>query len=466
MTPTYRGSQLDSLATCPFNFACGLLRQASKEHQTDAEVEAYLSAYCCPEGVRYIMDNCGASPMPLQSRMTAIGIQFHAFAHAYGTHLKRTGMATDWEEADRIARGMATVDGDFVKSLYDTCVFWFQQFEHNPQTFLTREGDVDLRSGSFEQGRQLAFKAGDRDCLYSMHPDFAKLSGDLTLLTIMDWKSGLRADVYDPDRPDKQLLRYAWAFSKLFPSIIEVEMHLVFTNPKHPLSDEPLVWVRDLQELAISDEIVTVPVAAIAAAPEFRPAVGCWLCDGYCEWALYCPEGDAVKMVCDLTPETALEAYQIHKETYRYSKVLTAKRAQLKRIVDAHVEQNGPLVVGEADDGTPLTYGPHKVVAAEMPDVVATVVELQEMGRPDAIRALVKGTPREVAESVGMVKPFKEGPLKSMRFKWRVGNSVEGAPDEDADMEIESDEKPDRRVLVQPTAPPEARAPSEFADAF
>jgi hypothetical protein len=88
------------------------------------------------------------------------------------------------------------------------------------------------------------------------------------------------------------------------------------------------------------------------------------------------------------------------------------------------------------------------------------------MGRPDAIRALVKGTPREVAESVGMVKPFKEGPLKSMRFKWRVGNSVEGAPDEDADMEIESDEKPDRRVLVQPTAPPEARAPSEFADAF
>jgi hypothetical protein len=291
------------------------------------------------------------------------------------------------------------------------------------------------------------------------------------------FRSGLRADVYDPDRPDKQLLRYAWAFAQLWPTIREVEMHLFFVNPKHPLSDEPLVWVRDLQELAISDEIVTAPVAAIAAAPEFRPAVGCWLCDGYCEWCLYCDEGDAVAMVCDVSPETALEAYQLHEQTYTVSKMLNAKRAQLKRIFDAHVEQSGPLPLGKYDDqGRELTYGPHKVVVAEMPDVVATVVELQEMGRPDAIRALVKGTPREVAETVGMTKPFKEGPLKSMRFKWRVGNSVEGAPDEDADMDVEEDTKPERRVLVQgkpyivgecgPEGVGRHPHPGEFEDAF
>ena len=197
MIPTYRGSQLDEFSTCPFKFGCGLLRLANQQKEP---VEDFLAAYCCPEGVQYILDHCSSIPMPLQSRMTQIGTQFHLFASSYGQHLKRTGRTTDWEEADRIAKGLSTVDGDFVKGLYDTCVFWFEQFEHNPDCFTVGECDVDLASGSFERGHQVTFKSGDRDCIYSMHPNFAKLSGDGTHLTVMDWKSGLRQDVYDPDK--------------------------------------------------------------------------------------------------------------------------------------------------------------------------------------------------------------------------------------------------------------------------
>jgi hypothetical protein len=459
--PAYSGSQLDTFATCPFKFACGLLRQAHRGAFSEETVEAYLAAYCCPEGAAYVLDHCGSTPMPIQNRMTAIGTQFHAFAYAYGMHLKRTGTATDWEAADQIARGLATVDGDFVKSLYDTCVYWFQQFEHHPATYTIQEGDRDLTSGSFERGHELRFQAGDRECIYSMHPDLAKLSGDLTRLTVMDWKSGLRQDVYDPDRPDKQLLRYAWAFSKLFPTIREVELHLVFVNPQHPLSEEPLVWVRDLQELAISDEIVTAPVAAIAAAPEFRPSVGCWLCDGYCEWALYCDESDAVQMVCNVDAKTALEAYQLREETYGASKLLSAKRAQLKRIVDAHVAQHGPLVVGEDATGKPITYGPKKVLAARVPDMPALVAEVQEMGRPDLLSRLKLEDAKGFAEDVGMTKPFEAGPLESVRMKWRVTN--EEGVEEDWESEIDEDEKSEPRTLKSEAGirepAPEARDP-------
>jgi hypothetical protein len=294
----------------------------------------------------------------------------------------------------------------------------------------------------------------------------------------MDWKSGLRSETYDPDRPNVQLLRYAWAFARLFPTITEVELHLVFVNPQHPLSEEPLVWVRDLQDLEISDEIVTAPVAAIRVAPEFRASVGCWLCDGYCEWVMCCPEGDAVRMVCDVKPETALEAYQMRNDTYRVSKVLSAKRKQLMHIVDAHVEQNGPLVVGEKADGTPLIYGPRKVLVASVSDTAALVSELQAMERPDLIRKLKLDDAKGFAVEAGMERPFTKSPVPSLRLKWRIGKSVEGEPDEDFDTPVEEDApqgmmpNPIRRSVLRQnpwtgefkSAGP--RAKSEFDDAF
>lgn len=333
------------------------------------------------------------------------------------------------------------MDGDFVKQIYDTCTFWYQQFEHNPQTYVVQDADVDLTSGSFERGHELKFKSGDKECIYSMHPDFAKLSGDLKRLTIMDWKSGMRQEVYNPDRPDKQLLRYAWAFSKLYSSITEVEMHLVFVNPRHPLSEEPLIWVRDLQELEISDEIVTAPVAAIAASPEFRSSVGCWLCEDYCEWALYCDEGDAVSMINAVDPQTALEAYKLHEETFKVSGLMSAKRRDLKRIMDAYVNQNGPLVVGEDGQGRPIEYGPKRVLAADVRDMPALVQELQAKGRQDIIAKLKLEGARELADEMGGVGVFGETPMDNLRIKWRVTNSTIGVQDEDAPIIIEAPKK-------------------------
>jgi hypothetical protein len=163
--------------------------------------------------------------------------------------------------------------------------------------------------------------------------------------------------------------------------------------------------------------------------------------------------------------KTALEAYQLREATYGASKLLSAKRAQLKRIVDAHVAQHGPLVVGQDETGQPITYGPKKVLAARVPDIPALVAEVQEMGRPDLLRRLKLEDAKGFAEDVGMTKPFASGGLESVRMKWRVTNNVEGV-EEDDDVEIDEDEKPEPRRLKSDVGirepAPEAQSPIEF----
>jgi hypothetical protein len=136
-------------------------------------------------------------------------------------------------------------------------------------------------------------------------------------------------------------------------------------------------------------------------------------------------------------------------------------------IVDAHVEQNGPLVVGEKEDGTPIVYGPRKQLVASVSDTAALVNELQAMERPDLIRKLKLEDAKGFAVEAGVERPFTKSPVPSLRLKWRIGRSVEGEPDEDFDAPVEEDEQPARRVLASDApAPPEPRAKSEFDDVF
>jgi hypothetical protein len=136
-------------------------------------------------------------------------------------------------------------------------------------------------------------------------------------------------------------------------------------------------------------------------------------------------------------------------------------------IVDAHVEQNGPLVVGEKADGTPLIYGPRKQLVASVSDTARLVQELQAMDRPDLIRKLKLEDAKGFAQEAGVSRPFTKSPVPSLRLKWRIGRSVEGTPDEDFDAPVEEDENPGRRVLAQEApAPQQPRAKSEFEDAF
>lgn len=456
--PTYRGSDLDNFITCPFVFGSNLLRAARKATETQGELDAYLASYVCPEGLDWVLNNCGTTPVPLLNRVTQIGTQFHRFAEAYGKHLKRIGVDSDMPAAELVARGLATVDGDFVADAYNTMLYWASLWEHDPSPAITAL-DVDLATGSFERGHEVYLMVGDVPVVYSLHPDFAKLTDDGTKLQVWDWKSGLRSETYDPRKPDKQLLRYAWAFSQLYPTIREVNLYLWFVNPKHPLCEEPLRWEIDLAEGEISSDIIAAPILATRLAPDFAPNVGCWLCNGFCEWSAHCDDSDAVQHFLDLRPEDALAAYQARKASYAVSAQINSKRAALKRIVDAYVAQNGPLVVGEDEFENDITYGPKKMLSATVPDVAAAMRELSEIGREDVLdRFTIEGA-RALAEDLGMTEPFEEQPLESIRLKWRVTT-----PEEDPAANDAAPKKPrkPRKTLPQAAAEPREIKPPEM----
>jgi len=183
-TPIYRGSELDTFQPCHYKFACDLLQRCpSKQRKAQ---RTWLLDYCCPEGADWILANASRKPVRQLNRMTEIGCRFHEFAYAYGLHLKREKKRSDWQAAERIARGLATVDGTFVPQIYHTARFWYEQFEHEPQPMDATADAIDLTAGSFETGHQLRVEMPWGEFVYSFHPDFARLSTDLTHLEVWD----------------------------------------------------------------------------------------------------------------------------------------------------------------------------------------------------------------------------------------------------------------------------------------
>jgi hypothetical protein len=385
--PTYSHSGIERFTACPWSYAASLIADLSARATigglgVDGQIlHDLLKRYLSEAGTDYALQECSGRPVALPSYVTEIGLSFHSWAHYYGAHLREVNKRSDWQWAQEAVEGFCYIDGKRNNDLAGMMTRWYQTWEYDA-TLPDEEGAapratyIPLVSGSFETGQQVAFTlTGGRRFLYTWHPDYARLSEDGKQLEIWDWKSGLRQEQFDPRRPPDQLRRYALAFTKLFPDIRHVRLYLLHVNPDHPQSDGPLKWELDLTEDEIPDSIITGPVAAMQACMEFPTKPGCWLC-GFCEFRADCPDSEAVNNLVNRTPQDALEAYAMIEECEALRGKLTAKKAALEAIMDAQVEQRGPVPLGGV-----RFYGPQKTLKARIKNKQALHQEMLERGR-------------------------------------------------------------------------------------
>jgi hypothetical protein len=406
--PIYRHSHLEQFAACPFAFAADLACRVPS---------GCLGSYLCPEGEAWVREATRDTyPVPADNYVTDIGVRFHRFAHAYGIHCQRKAVRTDWSAGDAIADGIAGRNRD----LRDCMTYWMQSWEYDVPT---DGGSIPLVSGGFETGQAVELDANGHRVRYSWHPDYARLSADLKTIDLWDWKSGLSTDRYDPRYAPDQLLRYAWAFTRLFPTLQAANLHLQFVNPSNPLCETPLHWEADLSETAALEPLVTNPIAAIRATPEFRAEPGCWLC-GFCDYAHCCPATGHVHKLLAVECDDARLALTLIEHADGLSSMLTQRRKLLRKIVNTWVEQNGPLDLG---DGT--EYGPTKETVAK---VASTKAVLDEAASRDCDVTFAFGLKSgigaiELAKYVGQPDPFADDdgkPWESITMGLRTGYEV------------------------------------------
>lgn len=385
--PTYRHSEFETFAACPYAYAADLHLRAADD----------LGLYLCPDGERWVRDRCGqAYPIPVANYVTDNGTAMHRFGHAYGLHCQREGRKSDWSTGQSIASGLAGRNLE----LLNCCLFWMQQWEYDiPE----ETGGIPLVAGGFETGQSVKVDAHGREAMYLWHPDYARLSADLKTVSVWDWKSGLSTDRYDPRFAPDQLLRYAWGFSRLYPTITTAELHLWHVNPHNPLSETPLHWTVDLTEPEQYAPLIVDPIIAITHMPEFPANPGCWLC-GFCSWAHCCPATDEISRVLTQTPEDARTAWALREHAGNVADMISKRRAALKAQVDSWVATNGPLDLG---DGT--SYGPRAKSTVKVKSIKALLQEAQARERDVAWALQVNSKRRhDLAEYVGASDPFAD----------------------------------------------------------
>lgn len=404
--PTYRHSEFEAFAACPFAYAAGLHHRA----------EESLSLYLCDDGAQWVRENCEyAYPIPAESYVTELGTRFHQFAYAYGAHLQRENRPSDWSTAKHIAEGLAGHD----KDLLGCMTLWYQAWEYD----LPEEtGGIPLVAGGFETGQRIKVDAYGREGVYGWHPDYARLSKDLKTISVYDWKSGLSQARFDPRYPPDQLVRYAWAFTRLYPTIRTARLELWHVNPHNPLSEHPLRWEVDLTDPSQYEGLVLDPITAIAHMPEFPTMPGCWLCT-FCDWSHCCPSTAAMHKMLNQAPEDARLALTLHDHSQSLSDMLTAKRKQLKAQVNAWVDKHGPLDLGDG-----RSYGPQSKPTMKVKSMQAFLQEAQARGRDVSWALSVTSAKRhDLAAYIGADDPFSDddqAPWESVKLGIDVANEI------------------------------------------
>jgi hypothetical protein len=415
MIPSYRHSAIASYAACPYAYAARLHLESRDD----------LSGYLCPEGETWVREHCAdAYPIHAENYVTDVGVSFHRFAHAYGLHCQRAGVRSDWSAGDAIAAGIAGRNRDML----DCMTWWVQNWEYDPPE---EGGSIALVAGGFETRQAIDIDAGGRRVRYVWHPDYARISADLKHLEVWDWKSGLGTDRYDPRYAPDQLLRYAWAFSRVFPTLRSATAHLWFVNPHNAMNETPLAWEVDLAEPEALEHLVTNPIAAIHATPEFRAEPGCWLC-AFCEWAHCCNADEEMHAVLSTDCDDAREALKLIERADGLSQLLTQRRKLLRKVAATCVSAHGPLDLGDGRE------------YAQVSETVAKITSLKAFLEEAAERAcdvtfalgLKSGTGAiDLARYVGQPDPFSDDdgtPWASINMAVRTKYEVRQIPADEA----------------------------------
>jgi len=338
MIPVFRGSEIDTFSYCPYSYVASLVARVG----TDG-----LADYLCEAGRQWAMEHVppACSPVPKQNWLTAQGLAFHRFAHAYGLACRERGLSTMPHLAEEMAVGFATIEGRVRNDLREMMVGFAHTWEYPADQEEDADKSIPLTSGGFEQTERIKMQSASGEFYYSFHPDYAHLRGDLTAgegdLIICDWKSGLAADDYSPERPDPQLLRYAYAYSHMYyPRRARMEKWWV--NPENPAYHEsPFVWVRDLKEKPIDSSIISGPVEAIRRSPEFRPSAGKHC--GFCEFGHICPIATEVEGVVGRPLTEALQAFEALEEVRAMRGALSAKAKACRAVISGYLDEHGKI---------------------------------------------------------------------------------------------------------------------------
>jgi len=450
--PTYRHSQLETFEACPFHYGARLLCDVGADGLDD---------YLCPAGRDSILEfwTAPGAPRPIpQARneyATAVGQAFHRFAHAYGHWCRENGISGDEGRAEAMAEGFSVIDGRFRRGLRSMMQGWAGVWRF-PE--IDTEGDgqqkgILLTKGSLEDDNHVVMESFNRKFRYRWHADYAWLNENGELL-IADWKSGMKGDDYDPRRPDRQLVRYALGFKRMFgPAIKKLRLQKWFVNPqnpcymlageKHPTGGGPLEWTMEEDDGALDWQIITGPIEAIRACPDFEPNPGCWLC-GFCDYALACPSIEIAHTISGTPPVTLSEARLVEKEVTHIRSALSAKMKAARAVLNDHVEQHGPIAVSPGTE-----YGARMELTLAVTDAAALIESARAAGRPvEAMMSAKDGhsmalylatddDPFAVEEYI----PRSIGGVRwrlSKRFgEWPVGLGDDSLPDiEDPEVEL------------------------------
>lgn len=435
--PVFRHSHFEAFAACPFAYGADLLNRVGADGLAD---------HICPEGREWLLDwwtqpgapDCKALETP--EYLTQVGVQFHRFAHSYANYCKEHGIANSWDKADLMARGYAVIDGSYNHNLRMMMANWAQEWDYTPCENIDEA--VSLTAGAFEAGLQVQFDLDGWKFIYSFHPDSAVFHPGETRLVIEDWKTGLKADDFDPRLPDTQLSRYAVAIRRMLGNSVRyVTLRKWFVNPDNACYGEsPLTWQLDLDDSYITDEIIKGPALAIRSAPEFSPNPGCWLC-GFCDWAHLCPVIDRAEALISPKSETVEQALDKEAQVAAVRAVCSRAMTQCKKIKQEWVEQHGPIPLNDEEE-----WGCRMELTARVTDPFSVIEQAKALNRP--IHGRVK-----IDDPAGLVTeddPFSEkGQIEGLRLSLRRTWGVQEKGQKDDELPtplVVEKELPDRTV--------------------
>jgi hypothetical protein len=174
------------------------------------------------------------------------------------------------------------------------------------------------------------------------------------------------------------------------------------------LSETPLKWVVDVADPEQYEGRVLDPITAIAHMPEFPTIPGCWLC-GFCDWSHCCPSVGEVYHLVNQTAEDALLAWTLREHAESVAGMVTARRAALKKQLDAWVDQHGAIDLGDG-----RSYGPQKKATVKVKSLKSLLQEAAARDRDVAFALQVNSKRRhDLAKYVGMSDPFADAEADS-----------------------------------------------------
>lgn len=386
--PSVRNTYLETYTTCPWSAALTILCHVGEENglrpeqigadwtpETRADVlhdlALYMPADVAERWVARAETAGGLRPDLIPHYLTERGTEFHKFAAAYGRHCLEHGVASDWQAGRSLAEGYCYVDGERNGTLAKMMESFIETWEFDGESAVYNEGDV------FESRWTVDLLGETGPMQFFWTPDYVQLTKDRRRLTITDYKSSVTPRAYFPRKPAPQLLRYAMAFQRMFPTIESAQLRMCWVNPQNPAHGEDHVW--EIQG-DFDTRCVTGVVDAMRTDTEWDEKPGCWLC-AFCDWKMACPAAGRIDEIIATRPETAQAAWRAQQAVSGVREQINAKATALRQMLRAHVKAHGPLVLPEtSSNGSPMVYGAKEQTKVEVDNILDFLRAVQERG--------------------------------------------------------------------------------------